>query len=156
VSDGLAQIKAVPSGETLRIIVKGKVSEDEQSRRYDLLSPEERLHRGRLLLRSGISKAHKDELASALKDFTWAERVLGPVRVDAPEYLEAKTKRTDCQEAINTRVLALKKDFMTVRHTDDNQAILTLQRILSLIPDPNDPEHQMIKTILDNRLNRKR
>jgi hypothetical protein len=155
-SDGLAHIKAVPSGRTLRIIVKGKVSEDEQHKRYGALSPEQRLHVGRLLLRSGISKAHKDELAAALKDFVTAERVLSPVRVDTSQYLEAKKKKAECQEAINERVVALKKEFSTVKHTDDNQAILTLQRILNLIPDPDDPEHQMVKIILDYRLNQKR
>jgi len=157
VGDGLAHVIVLPSRKIFRIIVKGRAPGDEYSRRTRGLSREQRLHDGTHLLRSGATKMQNGLLAAALDRFSRAEKILYPIRVDEPEIFdETKKRRKDCESQIAKRVEALKKEYNKSKRTDLGQAILSLRRVLELVPDSDDPQHQMVRIILDFRLNQQR
>ena len=157
VGDGLAHVVVLPSGKTFRIIVKGKVPEDGYAIRFRGLRKEQRLHDGTHLLRSGATKMKNDQLAAALERFSRAEQILYPIRVDEPEtFEEIKKRRKDCESLIEERVENLKREYNKSKRTDLSLAVLSLRRILELVPDPEDPQRQMVQIILDFRLRQRR
>ena len=153
---GVSKVVARPRREILRFIVRQKMVDDEDEGGPGDLSKEQRLHKGRLLIRSGASSLQKEHYPDALKDFSEAERILYPIRAQTTSYVEAKQRKRDCQAIITERVNNYKQEYLLAKKTDPEKANVALIRILRLIPDHNDPQHQITRHILNFRLGRAR
>ncbi|MBI2191797.1 MAG: FHA domain-containing protein [Planctomycetes bacterium] len=148
---GTARVRALPSGETLRIIVQGMKLRDPAEEDEQRLTAEQRLQMGDLLLRSAELKQKENNLAGALKDFTRAERILRPIKAQDPAHAEARRLLRVCQDLVFEKIEGFKDDYYSARTSDPVKANQDLEQILDLIPDPSDPEFQITKIILDYR-----
>ena len=156
IGPGMAEIISKPRGEKIRVVVKGRVQEETVSDREGRMSEAQRLHQGRLLIRSGKSHLKRLKYAAAWQDFKKAERLVRPFRASENfDYQDAQQKLLECETLIDEEVKTLKSEFQTAReNTDRELANRLLERILLLRPDPKDPQHQMTKQILTNRRRR--
>jgi hypothetical protein len=94
--------------------------------------------------------------AAAWQEFKKAERLLRPFRAsESFDYQDAQQKFQECETLIDEEVKTLKSEYQTARENTDREiANRLLERILLLIPDPKDPQHQMTRHILTIRRRR--
>jgi len=156
IGPGMAEIISKPRGEKIRVIVMGNMKEETVPDPEIRMSDAQRLHQGRLLIRSGRSHLNRLSYAAAWQDFKKAERLLRPFRASENfDYRDAQQKVLECENLIDEEVKKLKAEYQTARENTDREiANRLLERILLLLPDPKDPQHQMTGHILAIRRRR--
>jgi hypothetical protein len=151
IGPGRARVDLVPSGQVLRFVVQGMIRPMEEDEAIAKLDQDQRLQMGRLLLRSG-QKRPREEVANALADYSRAELILRPVKSrDLPLYNDVRRLQKETDQTIRREVENLKVQYYNSKKGDREVANAFLEKILELIPDKGDPQHQVVRLILDYR-----
>ncbi len=153
---GMASIVGKPAYEEIRIVVQGRIAQTEEPEKLRRMPEEQRLHQGRLLIRSGKSHYIRMEYAAAWQDFNKAEKLLRPFRVSADDaYQDAQQRLLETETKLDSEIKRLKNEYLTAKeNTDPEIANRILERILLLLPDRDDPQHQITRKILKIRRSR--
>jgi len=127
----------------LRVLVRGRIPDPLEDLAYGKFSPAERRQEAdRFLQRGLLVEAEKPYLA--LQEYEKAAAVLKPLPEKGRLYLRIRQRIAAVRRVLDTRWKKLKSDIQgAARNNDLTRAEELLNEAIQLIPNPNDPRHQL-------------